>query len=318
MLHQFHEKHYFDYKSVTDGLKLMLWGMVKKVVIADRLAIITDPVFNSPHNYPAITLLIAAFFFSFQIFCDFSGYSDIALGAAQVMGFRLMVNFKRPYHSRSVSEFWTRWHISLSTWFRDYLYIPLGGNRVGVPRWYFNLYFVFLVSGFWHGANWTFIVWGALHGIYLIVALTTAKFRTRLTEKTGLSAIPWLNQSLQIISTFVLVMIAWVFFRANNIKDAVYILTRLPLAAKDFLHSVKTHQIWLGKIGEEYLTPGFFVPSFLLILFMEAVHIFQSRTSPIAFLDRQPIYIRWAVYYSILILLWTGATESRQFIYFQF
>jgi D-alanyl-lipoteichoic acid acyltransferase DltB (MBOAT superfamily) len=175
MLHQFHEEHTFSFKNASDGLKLMMWGLFKKVVIADRLAMLTDPVFNHPHDYTAITLLIATFFFTFQIFCDFSGYSDIALGTAQFMGFKLMVNFNRPYHAKDVSEFWKRWHISLSTWFRDYLYISLGGNRVTVPRWYFNLFFVFLISGFWHGANWTFLAWGALHGFYLISAIVLEK-----------------------------------------------------------------------------------------------------------------------------------------------
>src|SRR5450432_1057204 len=180
VLPQMHEKKYFDYDNVTDGLKLMMWGMFKKVVIADRLVKLTDPIFNHPRDHTPLALLLAAVFFSFQIFCDFSGYSDIALGSARVMGFRLMVNFNKPYQSRDISEFWKRWHISLSSWFRDYLYISLGGNRVSVPRWYFNLFFVFLVSGFWHGANWTFIAWGALHGFYLVFAIFSHKARKRM------------------------------------------------------------------------------------------------------------------------------------------
>ncbi|MGZ5286161.1 MAG: MBOAT family O-acyltransferase, partial [Flavisolibacter sp.] len=179
VLPQFHEKKFFNYDNVTDGLKLMMWGMFKKVVIADRLVQLTDPVFNDPHAYSPMVIVLAAIFFSFQIFCDFSGYSDIALGSARVMGFKLMKNFDRPYQARSISEFWKRWHISLSTWFRDYLYISLGGNRVSIPRWYFNLFFVFLVSGFWHGANWTFVIWGALHGFYLVFAIISEKARDR-------------------------------------------------------------------------------------------------------------------------------------------
>ncbi|OFZ56311.1 MAG: alginate O-acetyltransferase, partial [Bacteroidetes bacterium RIFCSPHIGHO2_02_FULL_44_7] len=147
LLHQFREEHSFDYRRVTDGLKLMLWGLFKKVVIADRAAVFVDTVFNSPGDFQGVSFIIAAALFSFQIYCDFSGYSDIAIGAAQVMGFKLMDNFNRPYFSKSIAEFWKRWHISLSTWFKDYLYIPLGGNRVGKPRWYFNLFFVFLLSG---------------------------------------------------------------------------------------------------------------------------------------------------------------------------
>lgn len=155
----------------------MAWGMFKKVVIADRLAVFVNQVYDNPQNYEGISMVIATVFFAFQIYCDFSGYSDIAIGSAQVMGFKLMQNFNRPYFSKSISEFWKRWHISLSTWFRDYLYIPLGGNRVGIPRWYFNLFFTFMVSGLWHGANWTFVIWGALHGTYLIIGILTRNFR---------------------------------------------------------------------------------------------------------------------------------------------
>ncbi len=161
LIHQFYEKHIFDYQRITDGLKLMAWGLFKKVVIADRLAILVNQVYDNPTNYKGLPLIFATIFFSFQIFCDFSGYSDMAIGAAKVMGFKLMTNFNRPYSSKSISEFWKRWHISLSTWFRDYLYISFGGNRVSIPRWYFNLFFVFLVSGLWHGAKWTFVIWGA-------------------------------------------------------------------------------------------------------------------------------------------------------------
>src|SRR5215217_6193014 len=180
ILHQFHERKHFNYDNVTSGLRLMLWGMIKKVVIADRLSLFTDDVFNNIGNFPPLTLVLAVFFFSFQIFCDFSGYSDIAIGAARVMGFKLMTNFNQPYQARNISEFWKRWHISLSTWFRDYLYIPLGGNRVKLYRGYLNLFIVFIISGFWHGANWTFIVWGALHGFYLIFAQVTKMPRNRI------------------------------------------------------------------------------------------------------------------------------------------
>jgi alginate O-acetyltransferase complex protein AlgI len=158
ILHQFHVRHKFDYELAKSGLLLMAWGMFKKVVIADRLALFVNEVFDHPSDYSGPSVITAALFFSFQIFCDFSGYSDIAIGSARVMGFTLMTNFDRPYASASISEFWRRWHISLSTWFRDYLYIPLGGNRVSKPRAYLNLFIVFLVSGLWHGANWNYII----------------------------------------------------------------------------------------------------------------------------------------------------------------
>ena len=159
LMHQFYEKHYFEYHRVVEGLKLMLWGLFMKLVIADRLAIYVNAAYNNPEQHTGQTLALATVFFAFQIYCDFAGYSSIAIGAAKVMGFNLMTNFNRPYFARSISEFWKRWHISLSSWFRDYLYISLGGNRVKVPRMYFNLFFVFLISGLWHGADWTFIIW---------------------------------------------------------------------------------------------------------------------------------------------------------------
>src|SRR5699024_7094945 len=163
----------FDYDLATNGLKLMAWGMFKKVVIADRVAQIVNLVYNDVHSYRGFPLILATVFFAFQIYCDFSGYSDIAIGSAQVMGFRLMENFRRPYFARTISGFWKRWHISLSSWFRDYVYIPLGGNRVVKWRWYYNLFITFLISGLWHGANWTFVAWGIIHGFYHIFALVT-------------------------------------------------------------------------------------------------------------------------------------------------
>ena len=184
LLHQFYEKHSFDFERVVDGLKLMAWGLFKKVVVADRLALIVNGVYDNPTQFSGSSLILslATVFFAFQIYCDFSGYSDIARGCARVMGFKLMVNFDRPYFSKSIAEFWKRWHISLSTWFRDYLYISLGGNRVSTSRLYFNLFITFLISGLWHGANWTYVIWGALNGIYLIFAIVTAGLRRRLVD----------------------------------------------------------------------------------------------------------------------------------------
>src|SRR3989344_5166299 len=190
LLHQFYEKHDFNYRRVTDGLKLMLWGLFKKIVIADRLAVFVNQVYNNPTGFEGISLITATVFFAFQIYCDFSGYSDIGIGAAQVMSFKLMDNFKRPYFSKSISEFWKRWHISLSTWFRDYFYFSIGGNRVSIPRWYFNLFATFLLSGFWHGANWTFIFWGALHGFYLIFGIMASKIRTAIAGSIYIDRFP--------------------------------------------------------------------------------------------------------------------------------
>jgi D-alanyl-lipoteichoic acid acyltransferase DltB (MBOAT superfamily) len=317
MLHQFHEEHTFSFKNASDGLKLMMWGLFKKVVIADRLAMLTDPVFNHPHDYTAITLLIATFFFTFQIFCDFSGYSDIALGTAQFMGFKLMVNFNRPYHAKDVSEFWKRWHISLSTWFRDYLYISLGGNRVTVPRWYFNLFFVFLISGFWHGANWTFLAWGALHGFYLISAIVLEKIN--IIPTSFKLKFPGANSLIQLICTFGLVMFSWIFFRANNMHDAFFIIGKIPVALKDVIHFLKNHQMWFGKRDLTVFDEASVFLCFALIVFLEVIHCVQSKRSIINMIAEKPVYVRWAVYYAaILFILFLGVFDRHQFIYFQF
>jgi D-alanyl-lipoteichoic acid acyltransferase DltB (MBOAT superfamily) len=168
LLPQFYQKTAVDYERIISGLQRMTWGFFKKVVIADRLALLVNTVYNHPTEFSGMPLIIATYAFGFQIYCDFSAYSDIAIGAARVMGFDLMENFRQPYYARSIPEFWRRWHISLSTWFRDYVYLPLGGNRVKLPHWVFNILVVFVVSGLWHGANWTFVIWGALHGIFMV------------------------------------------------------------------------------------------------------------------------------------------------------
>lgn len=222
VLHQFHEKHDFDWGRFKNGLMQMAWGFFKKVVIADRLALVVDHAYSNPETQNGLTLLVATFFYSFQIYCDFSGYSDIGIGAARIMGYDLMKNFESPYLSRSISEFWRRWHMSLSSWFRDYLYIPLGGNRVGKFRSYFNLFFVFLVSGLWHGANWTFIVWGSLHGLYLIVENVWGVKVDKHQKSFSFSL--FLKQLPRIAFTFLLVSLTWVFFRSAHLTQAKQVL----------------------------------------------------------------------------------------------
>ena len=316
LLHQFHAKHTFNYNNAVSGLRQMLWGMIKKVVIADRLATVTDPIFNNVHQNSGITLALGATFFAFQIFCDFSGYSDIAIGAAKVMGFHLMTNFNKPYHSRSISEFWKRWHISLSTWFKDYLYISLGGNRVSLPRVYFNLFFVFLVSGFWHGANWTFIIWGALHGFYLVFALFTKNIRKKISDRTGISKIHWLNNFIDVTITFVLVVFAWVFFRANNAKDAFFVVKQFCRIPKELMTVMKTKKIaFLNLPGiENHILPCIFV-----IFLLEAAHIIQVKYRLEETFSTKPKLLRWSLYYTgIIALFYLGVYEQRQFIYFQF
>ena len=187
---------------------MVFWGFFQKIVIADRLALFVNAVYNNPTEYQGISLILATVFFSFQIYCDFSGYSDIAIGSAQILGYNLMTNFDRPYFSKSIAEFWKRWHISLSSLFKDYLYIPLGGNRVRKIRWQFNIIVVFLVSGLWHGANWTFIAWGALHGIYLLIENLTLNIRLRFKNTIRLNKLQTLEKIISITFTFALVSFA--------------------------------------------------------------------------------------------------------------
>ena len=316
LLHQFHAKHTFDYKNAVSGLRLMLWGMIKKVVVADRLAAVTDPIFNNVQHNSGFTLALGAIFFAFQIFCDFSGYSDIAIGAAKVMGFHLMTNFNKPYHSRSVSEFWKRWHISLSTWFKDYLYISLGGNRVSIPRMYFNLFFVFLVSGFWHGANWTFIIWGALHGFYLVFALLTKNIRKKTASIIGLNKNKGLENFINVTTTFFLVVFAWVFFRSNNTKDAFFVIRQFCQIPIELAKVIRTRKIaFLNLPGIE----NQLVPCIIAILLLEVAHLIQVRYRLEEQFDSKPRILRWALYYSgIIALVFFGVYEQRQFIYFQF
>lgn len=307
LLPQFYKKQKFEYDRVTDGLKLMIWGFFKKIVIADQLSIIVNTVYNNPANYTGIPLILATIFFAFQIYCDFSGYSDIAIGAAQVMGFNLMDNFKRPYFSKSISEFWKRWHISLSTWFRDYVYISLGGNRTTKLRWYINLFIVFLVSGLWHGANWTFVIWGALHGTYLILGILLAPIRKQITDWLKITN-TWIHKAIQMIVTFILVNIGWVFFRANTVQEAFYILKNM------FIISLNFNGINLGGIGINGL-----ILAFGSITFMELVHIIQEHVGMRTFLNTKHIIIRWSIYTVIICsILIFGTFNGTEFIYFQF
>jgi len=223
LLPQFHARRRFNADDFQYGLTRMAFGFFKKVVVADRLAPYVDAVYADIPGSNGLTILVATVFFAVQIYCDFSGYSDIAIGAARVMGFRLMENFRRPYLSTSVSEFWSRWHISLSSWFRDYLYIPLGGNRVVKWRWYYNLFIVFLVSGLWHGANWTYVIWGGLHGTYLVAALVLRP----ATDRLGRALPGLLTRAFGLLSTFTLVTLAWVFFRATTAGDAILGLRKM-------------------------------------------------------------------------------------------
>jgi D-alanyl-lipoteichoic acid acyltransferase DltB (MBOAT superfamily) len=312
LLPQFYEKFDFDEARVSSGLRLMLWGMFQKVVIADRLGLYVNAVYNNPSDWEGWPVFLATLFFAFQIYCDFSGYSDIAIGAARVMGFNLMENFRRPYFAQSPSEFWQRWHISLSSWFRDYLYIPLGGNRVSAPRWYFNLMIVFLVSGLWHGAAWTFVIWGGLHGLYVIGDVATKNFRGRLAHKLRLDERPITRAVLSGFITFNLVCLAWVFFRANSIADAFLLFNNLaPLTNFADLNAP-----WVGVVNnpaqEMALSIG-------LILLLEIVHLLQAQQWRIPVFWQRPLWFRWALYLGLaLAIMNLGISEEVPFIYLQF
>lgn len=312
ILHQLHEEKHFDNNRLRDGLSQMLWGMFKKVVIADNLAGMVNMAFSDPSQTNTTALLLASYFFAIQIYCDFSGYSDIALGAARVMGFNLMENFRTPYLSQSIREFWSRWHISLSTWFRDYLYIPLGGNRVGKSRWMFNLFIVFLISGFWHGANWTYIIWGALHGLFLIIAIIKDDF----IEKNGLKKLlngRWVKP-MNVLITFHLALLAWIFFRANTVQDAFTILKKLPTGD----YSLKGIRDALAYFSGTPNNIGNQVYNCVMALAFLAIDPVMDQITKNQIALSKPIY-RYAVYSAVLAgIILFGFFGEVHFIYFQF
>jgi alginate O-acetyltransferase complex protein AlgI len=306
LLWQFRKKVTFDAEKVSSGLKLMAWGAFKKMIIADRIAPYVSEIYSNPHSHTGFPLLLAAILFSIQIFCDFSGYSDIAIGAARVMGFNLMKNFDRPYHSRNIHEFWKRWHISLSTWFKDYLYIPLGGKRVSKHRWYFNTIVVFLISGLWHGASWNFVIWGGLHGLYQITGILTKPKRAHWNHQFGFNKFPILLQIFDISFNFFIVTIAWIFFRVTSFTDAMYIVRHL-FDIRSFSFESNTFKM----VDLTIIALG--------ILIMEFVHLLQYTESPIILISKQRTTIRWAAYLGIvLIILFLGKFDNESFIYFQF
>ncbi len=302
LLPQFYKKRTFDYSKAVDGMRQILWGLFKKIVIADNCAEYANLIFNNSGDYSGSTLVFGAFFFAIQIYGDFSGYSDIAIGTARLFGISLMRNFAFPYFSRDIAEFWRRWHISLSTWFRDYLYIPLGGSRGGTWMKVRNTFIIFIVSGFWHGANWTFIVWGALNAIYFLPLLLTNNNRNNLEIVAQGKLFPNFKELLFMSLTFGLTMFAWIFFRAENISHAFNYITKI------FSLSVFT-------------IPKIF-PKFTLLLIMIFILIeWLGREGQFAIQNLEIKWnrpLRYAIYYAIIItIFWFGGKE-QQFIYFQF
>ncbi len=304
LLPQFYKKRKFVYASAVDGLRQILWGLFKKVVIADNCARYVNDIFSNYTDYSGTTLILGGVFFAFQIYGDFSGYSDIAIGTARLFGFNLMQNFAFPYFSRDIAEFWRRWHISLSTWFRDYLYIPLGGSRVGPGIKIRNMFIIFLVSGFWHGANWTFIVWGFLNAIYFLPLMLTKSNRNNTDIVAHGKLFPTFKEFFQIGVTFFLTVFAWIFFRAENIWIALAYIKHLVLN----IH-IATSQPFIFLFDK--------ITIFLLLLII--VEWLQRDKQHALDIASMETYKKWVIYTIIaLIILNFGITNETPFIYFQF
>ncbi len=296
LLPQFYIKHPFDADNTAEGIKQMIWGFFMKLCVADVLSTYVDAVYNNVANHNGTSMLLATVLFAFQIYCDFAGYSNIAIGAARIMGFRLMENFRQPYLSSSIKEFWKRWHISLSTWFMDYVYIPLGGNRVKLSRHLINLMITFLVSGLWHGANWTFVCWGALHGAYIVAETLFRKIKSDNKDKSGISKL------FDTVACFGLVCFAWIFFRANTIGDAFIIV-----------HKIFTN-VGGVFVDEEVFIYGFAALSILIFKDIKDAshlnfHLLHSKHGVISIVS---------VIFLITYIMLFGALNAGSFIYFQF
>jgi D-alanyl-lipoteichoic acid acyltransferase DltB (MBOAT superfamily) len=300
MLPQYRKHAGFDYDRTVDALCRIGYGFFKKVVVADRLALYVNEVYKHPQNFGTIPVVIGSVFFAIQIYCDFSGYTDIAIGCSQIMGVELSENFKRPYLSKSITEFWRRWHISLSSWFRDYVYIPLGGSRVLKWRMYYNLFITFLVSGLWHGASWTFVIWGALHGLYLLVERITDHGRIKLRKALGLDRVPRVSALIGMSVTFFLVVVGWVFFRAKTVEEALVVFKKV--LHPDFNMNASALMAYQGpfNFAISILAIGLLLASYLLPMNMKVRYRFMFL-AVVAF-----------------VILLFGEGGNNDFIYFQF
>ena len=302
LLPQFYKNRVFKYDEASDGMRQILWGLFKKIVIADNCAIYANDIFSNYGNYSGSTLLLGAVFFAFQIYGDFSGYSDIAIGTSRLFGFNLMRNFAFPYFSRDIAEFWRRWHISLSTWFRDYVYIPLGGSRGGTWMKVRNIFIIFIVSGFWHGANWTFIAWGALNAIYFLPLMLLKKNRMNTDMIAEGRLLPNLKETAQIGTTFFITLIAWVFFRAETVSQAVAYIFGI---FSDSLFSIP--EVFPKKI------------ILLIFLFILTEWFQRNKQHALQFVEiKYPAIFRWSLYYCVVIVIWMFGGNQQEFIYFQF
>jgi D-alanyl-lipoteichoic acid acyltransferase DltB (MBOAT superfamily) len=306
LLPQIQKKRVFNFENAVDGLKQILWGLFKKVVIADNCAKFANIIFDNYTDYSGSTLALGAVFFAFQIYGDFSGYSDIALGTARLFGIDLLQNFAFPYFSRDIAEFWRRWHISLSTWFRDYLYIPLGGSKGGIWMKVRNTFIIFLVSGFWHGANWTFIIWGLLNALFIMPSIIFNTNRTNLDIVAQGKLFPTLKEFLSILFTFSLTVFAWIFFRSNTIDQALGYISRIFSASFFSVPLVKVDMY------DTYIYA-------LVMLFIIIEWLGREQKYALAqVMPNKPKVYRWAFYYLLIVIIFIFAGSNQEFIYFQF
>lgn len=308
----------WNYSNITQGLSTMVWGMFIKMVIADRVAILVNTVFNDYYMLGSFGLIAGAVGFALQIYCDFMGYSTIAVGAAKVMGFNIMENFNTPYLSRSVSEFWRRWHISLSTWFRDYVYIPLGGSRCSKPRKYFNLLVTFAVSGLWHGANWTFLVWGLINGVFQVIADITLPFRKKLNRVLNTKTASFSYKLWQTVFTFICIDFAWIFFRADTIAIALEYCKRLFTKWDPW--SLFTGELYT--LGLDRFEFNVLIVAVVVLIAFDFIRYFKKQSFS-EFLGQQCLWFRWAMLICLILScivygIYGVQFDSSQFIYFQF
>ena len=311
LLPQFYSKRTFDYSKAVDGMRQILWGLIKKVVIADNCAEYANIIFNNSTEYSGSTLVLGAIFFTFQIYGDFSGYSDIAIGTSRLFGFNLMQNFAFPYFSRDIAEFWRRWHISLSTWFRDYLYIPIGGSRGNTLMRIRNTFIIFIVSGFWHGANWTFIIWGALNAVYFLPLLLTNNNRNNLVTVAQGKLFPSIKELSFMLLTFGLTVFAWIFFRAENVSHALSYISNI------FNSSLFSFPYLIEPESNDLVFPA----KLILVIFIFTLIEWFGRTEQFAIANLK-IYkysiLRYSFYFLLITFLFVMGGSIEQFIYFQF
>ena len=321
LLPQLHLGHTFNYERMMNGLTLMLWGFFKKLVIADQLALVVDQVYGNLYGVNSTAIVIAVILFSYQLYCDFSGYSDIAIGAARVLGFELSINFNRPYAARSIAEFWRRWHISLSNWLRDYLFFPLAvkWREWGKGGSYAATIVTFVLIGLWHGANWTFVGLGAVHGIYLVIGLVSKSWREKFAAQIGLTGYPWVRAFLQIFLTFILVSLSWVFFRAQHLRDVWYVMGNIIPGVTGFFDFgfMRDHVFTREVLGTSF---SFFALRIIAIAFMEVVEFFTRNAPSLrSAILCWPFSARVTVYYVVLLWIFLlGYFDTKSFIYFQF